>query len=56
MAEQVNISRENATLIIIQAFEQFHQTIEETKKTLFSEMEAISLSKTAPTMTVETSM
>ena len=46
MAEQVGTSRENATLIITQAFEQLHQTIEERKKTLLSEMEAISLSKT----------
>ena len=42
MAEQV----ENATLLINQAFEQLHQAIEERKKTLLSEMEAISLSKT----------
>ena len=46
MAEQVETSRENATLIITQAFEQLHQTIEERKKTLLSDMEAISLSKT----------
>ena len=46
MAEQVETSRENATLIITQAFEQLHQTIEERKKTLLSEMEAIALSKT----------
>ena len=46
MAEQDETSRENATLIITQAFEQLHQTIEERKKTLLSEMEAISLSKT----------
>ena len=46
MAEQVEISRENATLLINQAFEQLHQAIEERKKTLLSEMEAISLSKT----------
>ena len=46
MAEQVYTSRENATLIITQAFEQLHQTIEERKNTLLSEMEAISLSKT----------
>eukprot|EP00731_Ephydatia_muelleri_P032931 Em0024g475a len=45
-AEQVYTSRENATLIITQAFEQLHQTIEERKNTLLSEMEAISLSKT----------
>eukprot|EP00731_Ephydatia_muelleri_P008742 Em0004g1080a len=46
MAKQVGTSRENATLIITQAFEQLHQTIEERKKTLLSEMETISLSKT----------
>ena len=46
MAEQVYTSRENATLIITQAFEQLHQTIEERKNTLLSEMEAISISKT----------
>ena len=46
MAEQVETSRENATLLINQAFQQLHQAIEERKKTLLSEMEAISLSKT----------
>eukprot|EP00731_Ephydatia_muelleri_P032714 Em0024g258a len=46
MAEQVYTSRENATLIVTQAFEQLHQTIEERKNTLLSEMEAISLTKT----------
>ena len=46
MAEQVETSRENATLLINQAFEQFHQAIEERKKTLLSEMGAITLSKT----------
>ena len=46
MAEQVETSRENATLLINQAFEQLHQTIEERKKTLLSELEAILLSKT----------
>ena len=46
MAEQAETSRENATLLINQAFEQLHQAIEERKKTLLSEMEAISLSKT----------
>ena len=46
MAEQVETSRKNATLLINQAFEQLHQAIEERKKTLLSEMEAISLSKT----------
>ena len=51
VAEQVEISRENATLNKTQAFEQLHQTIEERKKTLLSEMEAIVLSKaTAPTL------
>ena len=42
MAEQVETSRENATLLINQAFEQLHQAIEERKKTLLSEMGAIS--------------
>ena len=46
MTELVETSRENATLLINQAFEQFHQAIEERKKTLLSEMEAISLFKT----------
>ena len=46
IAEQVYTSRGNATLIITQAFEQLHQSIEERKNTLLSEMEAISLSKT----------
>ena len=46
MAEPVYTSRGSATLIITQAFEQLHQTIEERKNTLLSEMEAISLSKT----------
>ena len=46
MAEQVYNSKGNATLIITQAFEQLHQSIEERKNTLLSEMEAISLSKT----------
>ena len=45
MAEQVETSRENATLLINQAFEQLHLAIEERKKTLLSEMEAISLYK-----------
>ena len=54
MAEQVGTSRENATLIITQAFEQLHQTIEEWKKKLLSEMEAISVSKaTALTLQME---
>ena len=52
MAEQVETSRENATLLIHQAFEQLHQAIEERKKTLLSEMEAISLSKTT-TLTLQ---
>ena len=47
MAEQVEKSTENATLLINQAFERLLQVIEERKKILFSEMEAISLSKTA---------
>ena len=46
VAERVEISRENATLNITQAFEQLHQTIEERKKTLLSEVESISLFKT----------
>ena len=46
MAEQLETSRENATLLINQAFEQLHQAIEERKKTLLSEMGAILLSKT----------
>ena len=46
MAEQVGTSRENATLLINQAIQQLHQAIEERKKTLLSEMGAISLSKT----------
>ena len=46
MAEKVENSNGNATLIITQAFEQLQQTIEERKKALLSEMEAISLSKT----------
>ena len=46
MADQVETSRENATLLINQTFEQLHQAIEKRKKTLLSEMEAISLSKT----------
>eukprot|EP00731_Ephydatia_muelleri_P032708 Em0024g252a len=52
MAEQVYTSRGNATLIITQAFEQLHQTIEERKNTLLSEMGAISLSKTT-TLTLQ---
>ena len=46
MAEQVENSRENATLLINQAFEKLLQAIEKRKNTLLSEMEAISLSKT----------
>ena len=46
MTEQVETSRENATLLINQAFEQLHQAIEERKNIFLSEMEAISLSKT----------
>ena len=46
MAEQIGTSRENATLIITQAFEQLHQTVEERKKALLSDVDAISLSKT----------
>ena len=46
MAEQVETSRQNATVLINQAYEQFHQAIEERKKTLLSEMGAFSLSKT----------
>eukprot|EP00731_Ephydatia_muelleri_P008882 Em0004g1220a len=45
MVEQVEISTKNATLIISQYVKQLHQAIEERKKTLLSEMEAISLSK-----------
>ncbi|KAL5497052.1 hypothetical protein EMCRGX_G013448 [Ephydatia muelleri] len=46
MAEQVGTSRENATLIITHAFEQLYPIIEERKKALLSNVEAISLSKT----------
>ena len=46
MAEQVETSRKKATLIIEQAIEQLHQTIEERKKSLLSDVESISLSKT----------
>ena len=45
MVEQSQTCNENATQIITQAIEQLHQTIEERKKTLLSEMEAILLSK-----------
>ena len=44
--EQVEISKRNALLAINQAFELLQQTSEERKKTLLSEVEAISLSKT----------
>ena len=46
MIEQVEISKGNAFLAINQAFEILQQTLEERKKTLLSELEAISLSKT----------
>ena len=46
MAEDGETSKDNATLIINQAFEQIHQTIEERRKTLLAEVEAISLSIT----------
>ena len=36
MAEQVETSRENATLLINQSFEQLHQTIDIRKKALLS--------------------
>ena len=45
MIEQVEISKRNAFLAINQAFEILQQTLEERKKTLLSELEAISLSK-----------
>ena len=44
--EQVEISKRNAFLAINQGFEILQQTLEERKKTLLSELEAISLSKT----------
>eukprot|EP00731_Ephydatia_muelleri_P008562 Em0004g900a len=44
--EQVEISKRTALLAINQAFEILQQTLEERKKTLLSELEAISLSKT----------
>ena len=47
MAEQVETSRENAILIVNQAFEQLHLDIEERKKAVLSEIGATSLSKTA---------
>ena len=46
MAEDVETSKDNATWIINQAFERIHQTIEERRKTLLAEVEAISLSIT----------
>ena len=46
MIEQVKISKRNASLAINNAFETLQQTLEERKKTLLSELEAISLSKT----------
>ena len=46
LIEQVEISKRNAILAINQAFEILQQTLEERKKTLLSEVEAISLSKT----------
>ncbi|KAL5496820.1 hypothetical protein EMCRGX_G013182 [Ephydatia muelleri] len=46
MIEQVEGSTRNAFLAINQAFETLQQTLEERKKTLLSESEAISLSKT----------
>ena len=45
MIEQVEISKRNAILAINQAFELLQQALEERKKTLLSEVEAISLSK-----------
>ena len=46
MIEQVEISDRTAFLAINQAFEILQQTLEERKRTLLSELEAISLSKT----------
>ena len=46
MLQPVEISKRNATLAIYKAFETLQQTLEERKKTLLSELEAISLSKT----------
>ena len=46
MIGKVEISKRNASLAIIKAFETLEQTLEERKKTLLSELEAISLSKT----------
>ena len=44
--DDVEISKRNAILAINQAFEILQQTLEERKKTLLTEVEAISLSKT----------
>ena len=46
MIEQVEISKRNASLAINNAFETLQQSLEERKKTLLSELEAIALSKT----------
>eukprot|EP00731_Ephydatia_muelleri_P039122 Em1124g1a len=46
MIEQVEISKRTAFLAINQAFEILQQTLDERKKTLLSELEAILLSKT----------
>ena len=46
MIEEVEASKRNAFFAINQAFETLQQTLEERKKTLLSELEAISLSKT----------
>ena len=46
MIEQVEISKRTAFLAINQAFEILQQRLEERKKTLLSELEPISLSKT----------
>ena len=46
MIEQVEISKQTGSLAINKAFETLQQTLEERKKTLLSELEAISLSKT----------
>ena len=46
MIEQVEISKRTVFLAINQTFEMLQQTLEERKKTLLSELEAISLSKT----------
>ena len=45
MIEQVDISKRNVTFAINQAFDILQKTLEERKKTLLSEVEAISLSK-----------